>query len=96
MERTERIRRIVYDTLGNLNRQLPVGQRLSLAEDTVLCGDGQGLDSLGLVNLIVGVEERLRAELGCEVNLGDEAVAELADSPFRTVASLVRYVEERL
>lgn len=93
MERAARIRDVVYEALADINRQLPAAQRFAPEEATVLCGAGAGLDSLGLVNLIVGVEERLRRTLGCEVNLADENLLGQADSPFRTVATLVAFIE---
>ena len=92
MERAARIRDVVYEALEDINLQLPAAQRFALDDETVLCAAGAGLDSLGLVNLIVGVEERLRRTLGCEVNLADESLLGQADSPFRTVATLVAFI----
>lgn len=60
-----------------------------IAEDTVLVGQGARLDSLGLVTLIVDVEQRIGDEAGVRVTLADERAMSAAKSPFRTVGSLV-------
>jgi acyl carrier protein len=92
----EKIRQIVFEVIDEINQQLPSAQRLDKAEGTCLFGEGGGLDSLGLVNLIVGVEERMGAVCGRTVNLADERLLERRDSPFRTVGALVEYLASLL
>jgi acyl carrier protein len=60
-------------------------------ESTVLLGR---LDSLGLVTLIVDLEERLQDELGLPVALGTERALSQRHSPFRTVGTLTDYILE--
>jgi acyl carrier protein len=61
-----------------------------------LFGRGAPLDSLGLVSVVSEIEERLEEEQGLTVVLADERAMSRRASPFRTLASLVDYLEERL
>lgn len=57
-----------------------------------LIGSSSLLDSLGLVRLIVDVEQRLQAEYGLSLTLADERAMSQKHSPFRTVLALTDYV----
>jgi acyl carrier protein len=61
-------------------------------ESTYLIGSGSLLDSLGLVNLIVDLEQRLADEYGISITLADERAMSQKHSPFRTVGSLAEYI----
>ena len=62
-----------------------------VAPDTPLFGEAGLLDSVGLVSLIVAVEQALEDELGMQVGLADERALSQRSSPYRTVASLADY-----
>jgi acyl carrier protein len=59
--------------------------------DTELFGAEGLLDSVGLVALVVAVEERLADDLGMDVSLADEKALSQRQSPYRTVSSLAAY-----
>lgn len=59
-------------------------------ETTALLGM---LDSIGTVYLITILEETLADELGMQITLADEHAMNLENSPFLTIATLVRHVE---
>jgi len=63
-----------------------------LGEDTRLIGRKGVLDSMGLVTLIVDVEQRLEEEYDVVVVLADERAMSQKHSPFRSVGSLTDYV----
>ena len=63
-----------------------------LGPETRLVGRDAVLDSLGLVTLIVDIEDRLRTDRGIHVALADDAAMSATRSPFRTVQSLSEYV----
>ena len=54
---------------------------------------GKNLDSLGIVFLAADLEERISDEFGVEVALADERAMSQKTSPFRSVKTLVKYVE---
>jgi acyl carrier protein len=69
------------------------GQSLpsDLGQDTPLFGKDGLFDSLGLVTLIVAVEEAIAERYGLEVSLADEQALSQSRSPFRSIGSLAEY-----
>ena len=63
-----------------------------LTEDTVLVGNGAVIDSLGVVSLIVEVEQRLEMEYDVSVTLASDRAMSQRNSPFRTVGVLADYI----
>ena len=56
-------------------------------------GQGSKLDSLGLINLIVAVEQNVEDKFDITITLADERAMSQEISPFRTVGSLADYIE---
>jgi acetyltransferase-like isoleucine patch superfamily enzyme/acyl carrier protein len=91
-----RITRAIFRALDILNEQLPQEKRLAKTFATVLWGQDGGLDSLGLVNLIVAVEESIAEEFGVAIPLTNGKLP-LESSVFvLTVGSLGAYVGDLL
>ena len=89
----EKVLELVYASIETINEQKEnIDDRLELAEGTRLFGRQSRLDSLGLVTLIIEIEERLNDEVGLEVSLVDEKAMSQSRSPFRDVKSLVDYI----
>ena len=86
----------VYVAIDELNAQLPDDQHLKKSLDTELFGPASVIDSLGLVNLVVEVEEQIFQFFGRQLTLADEKAMSRKHSPFRTVAALVAYIQELL
>lgn len=70
-------------------RKLPADP---LNESTCLIGREAVLDSLGLVTLLVDLEQRLEEEHGLSLTLADERAMSQNNSPFRTIRSLADYI----
>jgi acyl carrier protein len=62
-----------------------------MGESTDLIGPGS-LDSLGLVTLIVDLEQRFKDEYGVSLTLADDRALSQKNSPFRTLQSLTDYI----
>lgn len=86
---------ILYPAVLEAQRSLPVAANLSPAPDAVLFGDG-GLDSMGLVQFIIIVEERLQDQAGVELTLASDKAMSRRSSPFQTLGTLAAYIEECL
>ena len=86
----------VNSAVDDLNEILDADQRLAKSPDVALIGKDASLDSLGLVNLIVLVEEKIQGEFGVGITLVDERAMSQSKSPFRTLGSLAEFVEEQL
>ena len=58
---------------------------------------GSGLmDSLNIVMLIAEIEDQLADEMGITVTLADDRAMSQKTSPFRSVNTLVRYIDQLL
>lgn len=64
------------------------------SDELPLLGPGSTLDSIGLVTLIVDVEQRLADEYDVSVTLASENAMSRRQSPFRTVGALADYISE--
>jgi len=91
-----RLVEIIYDAIDEINELLPAERQALKSLDAVLVGESGSLDSFGLVNLIVAVEQRVNDELGVTLTLADERAMSRSRSPFRTVATLRDYIAARL
>jgi acyl carrier protein len=63
-----------------------------LDEQTVLLGPAAALDSLGLVTLIVDLEQQLEEQYDTTVDFAHEQAMSGRQSPFRTIGTLTDYV----
>jgi acyl carrier protein len=85
---------LVLHALRNFNQARLPEAKLLVSPDAPLFGSG-GLDSLGLVSLLIDIEEALE-ERGFEVNLSDAKAMSDTRSPFRNVPALVAHIRERI
>ena len=85
------IREVVLTAMRNANEARDAASQLAIAADAPIFGPDSSLDSLGLVGLLLDIEEGLQ-EIGCDVVLSDERAVSQKRSPFRSVQSLVSYV----
>jgi acyl carrier protein len=90
MERSE-ILDVVLDAMRGLNMARPADEQLAVSETAAIFGAGSPLDSLGLVALLMDIEEGFR-ERGQAVLLSDERAMSQSRSPFRNVPRLVEYI----
>ena len=80
-------------TAANLNR--PDDAQLVVEPAAPIFGPGSPLDSLGLVSLLMDIEDGL-AQLGINLTLSDARAMSRKRSPFRDVPELVTYMTELL
>ena len=64
----------------------------AITEETVLVGKDAVLDSLGVVSLIVEVEQRVEQNHGVSITLANDKAMSQRNSPFRTVAVLTDHL----
>jgi acyl carrier protein len=88
--------RILYATIDEFNESTPPARQLAKMPETNLFGASGALDSLGLVNFIVLLEQRIGEECGVAITLADEKALSRKNSPFLTVDSLSEYIIEQL
>ena len=83
---------IVVASLKEVFAQVGTPAPDDITDDTVLVGNEAVLDSLGVVSLIVEVEQRLECEHGVSVPLANDKARSARNSPFRTVGVLADHV----
>ena len=84
---------LIFDTIDKFNKEYSDEIQLEKSSHTALLGQGSELDSLGLINLIVAVEQNVEDKFGITITLADERAMSQEASPFRTVGSLADYIE---
>lgn len=89
------IQELVLRAVQNINLARESKGQLDVSPQAALFGPDSPLDSLGLVSLLMDVEEAL-SERGFDVVLSDARAMSRSVSPFRTVPALVAYIREHL
>lgn len=67
------------------------GSAAELDQDTRLFGKEGLFDSMGLVSLIVAIEQEIEDRHGRSVALADEKALSQSSSPYRTIGTLADY-----
>lgn len=88
----QQISNIVYKTIEEFNLTYNQNIPFELREDASLFGKDGILDSLGLVSLIVMIEQAIEDELGVSLILADERAMSQKTSPFLKVGLLIDYI----
>jgi acyl carrier protein len=96
MTAKDKVLSAIFEIIDDLNPQLPEEMQLAKTPDTVLFGSGGKLDSLGLVNLVVAVEQKMQSEFDQPISITDERAMSQKNSPFRTVQTLAEYISTLL
>lgn len=92
----EQIMAIVLESIAELNEALQYDELEQPDAGTPLFGGEEGIDSLSLVMLITAVEARVNDSFGAAVTLASEKAMSMRNSPYRSVGSLVAFIEQEL
>lgn len=91
-----RVLEAVLSAVSDLNRQLPPARRLALSRETPLVGAAGHLDSLGLINLIVAVEQQIEDDLSVRIVLTEQETLARSESVLATIGTLTDHIESLL
>jgi len=83
MRKKDIITKLVYDTIDEINEELPKNQQIGKSSSSIIYGSKGYLDSIGLVNFVVAAEQKIEDELGITINLTDEKAMSQKNSPFK-------------
>jgi len=89
------IEQTIVRALEGANASREPDAQLDTSADAAIFGAPSPLDSLGLVALLIDIEDAFAAQ-GCTIALSDERALSERRSPFRDVPSLVAYIERVL
>jgi len=87
METRDRVQRLLFKAIDEVNLGLSEDDRLQKNSDVVLVGDAGRLDSLGLINFIVAAERILQTEFQTDLSL-TEMITSQDPSRYRTLDAL--------
>ena len=90
----DKIVKIIIAAANELNEEEEISVSEELSLSTRLFGENGVLDSMGLVSLVVAVEQAIDEELDASVSLADEKALSQKNSPYRTVETLAEYAEK--
>ncbi len=85
---------MIADALRDLYEQTGIAVDDTPGEGTYLIGRRALLDSLGLVTLIVDLEQKIEETFDVALTLANERAMSQKNSPFLTVGSLADYICE--
>ncbi|MEO0931230.1 MAG: hypothetical protein AAFY14_11375 [Pseudomonadota bacterium] len=80
--------------IEEVNLSVADDKKLSDDLDAVLFGEGSGLDSIGLVNVVMAVEAHIGDLTGQDLVLASEAAMSRRNSPYRSLRALAEYAVE--
>ena len=86
---------LVLNSMRESNLGRGGDEQLDVSPEAPIFGADSPLDSLGLVGLLIDIEDAL-ADAGTEVSINSEHAMSKAQSPFKDVPSLVAFIQERL
>lgn len=90
------IEEIIIEAVKEINEELENPNLAKPNGKTKLFGAAGNLDSLGLVNLISTIEERVGDEFDQDITLADERAMSQQRSPFRNIETLAAYIKTLL
>lgn len=89
----EKVLGCVYEAVDEANEDRQDRPPLEKSPDTPIHGTESGLDSLGLINFVIAVEETVERDFGAEIVLSDDRALSHEPSPFESIGTLVGYIE---
>lgn len=97
MSDLDRVHAAILRAVRDSNQQLPKEKQIPESPDAVILGESSSLDSLGLITLLVAVEQEIDGEFGEEISLVDD-VSELSedDDRFTTISNLATHISKLL
>jgi|TARA_B100001250_G_scaffold414630_1_gene454996 acyl carrier protein len=87
------ISELIINTIKKENIDL---QDHILSSETELYGGKSSLDSLGLVNFIVALEQDIEDQFDIIITIADDKAMSLKNSPFRTIGSLEQFINDKI
>ncbi len=88
----EEIDQLLFDAIDEVNQLQQKSEHLHKSIETVLFGGSGKLDSMGLINFIVIIEEKIDEQYGIKISLADESIMSQENNPFNTIGTLSEYI----
>ena len=87
------LKTIILESIENINKDLQIDALNSVDENTPLF---EHLDSLGTLDLILELENRLEEETGSYIAVANEESMDVKKTPFLNIVTLQSFLEKRV
>lgn len=92
-DKSDQIVQLIIATAKELSDEEELEITSELNKDTPLFGENGILDSMGLVSLVVALEQAIEEEFDAGISLADEKAMSQKHSPYKTIGTLAQYSE---
>ena len=92
MNLKNKIVQVVYEAIDEVNLLLAEEEKIEKSLSTIIVGEKGELDSLGLVNFIVAVEDKIKNEFKAEVSLSLEELMSNEENHLNCIETFVEYM----
>lgn len=92
----EEILDLVLETVRAYRLAMNAGDETAIEPETSLFGPGGTLDSIGLVSVVIELEQKLSDLSGRDVSLMNDRAMSRSHNPFRTPRALAEYAHGQL
>ena len=82
----------IDEAIDQVNEFLDDGDKLTPSAESIITGTGGTLDSMGIVNLILTVEEMVKTRTGSQIMLFDETLITNPSGPFENIGKLKQHI----
>jgi acyl carrier protein len=86
-------KKIVIQALELSNKSRSNDTQIPISDTSILFGQNGHLDSMGLVSLLMDIEDAFQ-EQGIDISLSDEKAMSMARSPFKNIPSITQYIHD--
>ena len=87
---------LIFEAIKEVNKQQPPEYQLILNKDEFLISDKSCIDSLGLITLLINIEEKISNKFKINLNLLDEKLISEESTPFETLSSLASWLNNNV
>ena len=87
---------LIFAAITEVNIQQPPEYQLKLNKDEFLISDKSCIDSLGLITLLINIEEKISNKFKKNLNLLDEKFISEENTPFKTLGSLASWLNKNV
>lgn len=92
----DKVIQIILDQIHQYNELADAPINTGAGQASVLFGQGSPLDSIGFVSLMLDIEQAVSDAFQKNIALVDARAMSQKNSPFRTVGSLAKYIDDAL
>lgn len=87
---------IIYRSIDEVNQLQPPNKRVLKSMESVLLGEKSALDSLGFINFVVTLEQKIQEEFGVQISLTEDEEFTRINSSYRTVDTFAQFLQFKL